>query len=287
MKKVIVFLLTIVFVAVVVILFTSCGEQPGVYKPKKKISKVYGQVDEEEEYLAQAWIWGGDKVYSISYFYEGVFRLKEEFIYEGDRVSQIRDSRGYYSDYVYVDDQFERIKYYDPTDVLLAETTFRYYENKISVVLLNVYEDDKNVISMIERGFLGKLLSEEGVKIVAEKIANQSKKTMAFNIYYEGENVSKLTIMGGPNMAEDNIILEEYDTHSNIWYNFFPCSTFEHREFNIRGFSKNNPGKEFYQNDNVFSVCTYAYDGDFPVTIQRHFFQQGISSISTIRIEYQ
>ena len=62
MKKLSVFLSTILTIAIVAIAFTSCEDPAGVYKPAKKIAKVYEQEVGEPEYLSQEWTWDGNKV---------------------------------------------------------------------------------------------------------------------------------------------------------------------------------------------------------------------------------
>lgn len=281
MKKIIVFLSAILAIAIVVILFNSCEDQTSVYNPGKKISKVYEKESGKPEYLTEKWVWSGNKVVSISYYEEGEFDAKDEFIYEGSKVVKIRDSRGYYVDYNYIGKKFESLKFHNAVHDLLIEVTFQYDGEKISLITLKEYGVDKNVISMIERGFLGKLLSKEGMKSVAEKLANPTKATTVIDLSYEGENLSSIT--------EGDVVttFANYDTHSNVLYNFFPYTAY--RGFNHYVFSKNNPGTITVQRALFTSITynTYTYDGDFPVTIQSSTPYAGVIVMSTIRIVYQ
>jgi len=281
MKKLSVFLSTILTIAIVAISFTSCEDPAGVYKPEKKIAKVYEQEVGEPEYLSQEWTWDGNKVASISYYYDGEFGGKDEFTYDGDRVEKIRDNYGYYAEYEYNDKQYEKIEYYNPTNELLAEITFQYDGKKISVITLKSYVVDKNVIKMVERGFIGKMLPKEGMKVVAEKMADQSKETTVMSLSYDGDNISSLTT--GSNVFS----YSDYDTYSNIWFNFFPFSAYE-ADANSQIFSKNNPGKVVSQmgSINIPTTFIYTYDGNVPATIQANTTFMGTSSAKTTRFVY-
>lgn len=280
MKKLSVFLSTILTIAIA-IAFTSCEDPAGVYKPAKKIAKVYEQEVGEPEYLSQEWTWDGNKVASISYYYDGEFGGKDEFTYDGDRVEKIRDNYGYYAEYEYNDKQYEKIEYYNPTNELLAEITFQYDGKKISVITLKSYVVDKNVIKMVERGFIGKMLPKEGMKVVAEKMADQSKETTVMSLSYDGDNISSLTT--GSNVFS----YSDYDTYSNIWFNFFPFSAYE-ADANSQIFSKNNPGKVVSQmgSINIPTTFIYTYDGNVPATIQANTTFMGTSSAKTTRFVY-
>ncbi|HNY62719.1 MAG TPA: hypothetical protein PLH70_01180 [Bacteroidales bacterium] len=284
MKKLTVFLLTIVAVAVVSISFTSCEEQAGVYKPEKKISTVYEQEPGEDEYIEQMfWKWNGDKVTSVSYYIRGEYRGKDEFIYDGKKVAKIVDNLGYYAEFVYDGKKFEKIKCYEPTGDLFAEVIFKYDGKKVSVITISPYDMDKSAISMFERGFMSKLLPKERMNVVAKKLANPAKESLVFNLSYEGENLSSIT------EGSDVTIYSDYDTHSNVLYRFFPFSTF-HDDIDCQVFSKNNPGKITVKDhgETHYTIThIYTYDGDFPVTIQSHVDYLGESSQSTTHIKYE
>jgi hypothetical protein len=276
-----VFFLSTILAIAIAISFTSCEDPAGVYKPEKKIAKVYEQEVGEPEYLSQEWTWDGNKVASISYYYDGEFGGKDEFTYDGDRVEKIRDNYGYYAEYEYNDKQYEKIEYYNPTNELLAEITFQYDGKKISVITLKSYVVDKNVIKMVERGFIGKMLPKEGMKVVAEKMADQSKETTVMSLSYDGDNISSLTT--GSNVFS----YSDYDTYSNIWFNFFPFSAYE-ADANSQIFSKNNPGKVVSQmgSINIPTTFIYTYDGNVPATIQANTTFMGTSSAKTTRFVY-
>ena len=266
MKTIVLFLSTIFAIAIAVVLFTSCEDQPGVYKPKKKISKVFVREEGKSEYLKEEWEWNGEKVYSIAYYNEIGFKGKDIYMYDGDRVSKIVDDQEYHVEYFYNGKQFEKIKYYDPNGVLLLDIALEYNGKKVSKLIIQGYQNklEQHTISMVERGFMGKLLSKEGMKIVAEKLANQSKEIFNVNLQYEGDNLISV------NDGTWDDTYSDYDTHSNIWYNFFPFSYYRFISFNV--FSKNNPGK--FVTKSKFGVSTtthsYTYDGDFPVRIQSY-----------------
>ena len=296
MKKLAVFLLTILVIAVVSIPFTSCGdpeelEKPvvpvdpgeGVYKPGKKIAKVYEQEEGEPERLIQEWTWNGNEVASIDYYdFESEIEGVDEYLYEGGRVVKVRDNWGYYAEYSYLNKQFDKIKYYGPTNILLLEFIFQYDGKNVSTITVRDYYGDKKVISMIERGFMGKLLSDGGMKMVAKKLSNQSKEDIVLTLSYEGENLSLIT------MGVESIAFSDYDSYSNIWYKFHPFSAYE-ENFEFRALSKNNPGKSTYNVESNTSITTYTYtyDGNFPVTIQSNTVHGNFNYVLTTRIVYQ
>lgn len=284
MNKLSVILSTILVIAIVSISFTSCEESDDTYNPKKKILYIYEKEDGEAEHLKEEWDWGisENRLHCI-YFYNDIeLEGKDLFVYEENRIFQIKDFLGYYSEYFYADEKLERIEYYSPIDDLLAKITFQYDKKKISKITVHNYNVDKNVMGMIERGFMGKLLPERGMKIVAEKLVNSTKETIVFNLAYEGDNILSIST------DEYVVTYSDYDTHSNPWYKFHPFSTYQ-VELYLHIFSKNNPGKSIFKegSNTITTTYAYTYDGDFPVTIQSNIMYQGVTSTSTTRIVYK
>ena len=291
MKKLTVFLLTIIAAVIVVISFTSCDkEEPavpevsgaGVYNPGKKISKIYRKLLGGTELIAEKWTWERGKIAAIEYYSGGYFDHRDDFKYKDGRISQIKTSQGYYTEFFYTGDQYEIIKCYDPDAVLIADFTFQYSGKKVSVISYNNYALDKNGISMIERGFLAQLLPEEGIQIIAEKLADSPKATTEICYSYEGDNVSSIS------MGSYVYTYSDYDTYSNIKFNYHPFSfSMNGIFFNNLVFSKNNQGKITYE-DGMITHFTYTYDGDFPLTIQaKTLYDGGDSTVVTTRMEYQ
>jgi len=295
MKKLTGFLLTILVIAVVSLSFTSCGdpEEPdvpdtpvytgaGVYNPGKKVSNIYMQMDEGAEYLSEEWIWNGNKVASISYFDEDGFVVREDFIYESNRINQIKNSNGYRSEYFYTDKKYEKVICYDSTDVLSMEILFQYDGDKIASLTIYNYGPAKNVKNVIERGFLGKLLPKGSREIVAKKLINQPEDPSIVTYTYDGENLSSLTT--------DNVVLiySDYDTHSNYQFNFYPISA-GGTSINSQALSKNNPGLMEFQIGtlNFLATLTYTYVGDFPTTIRTDISIMGETMVALERIEYK
>ena len=282
MKKLSVLLSTILAVAIVAISFTSCEEpEAGVYKPKKKVAKVYEQEVGEAEYLTQEWKWNGNQLASVSFYDEGEFKGMDEYIYEGDRVVKVRDNYGYYAEYDYNDKQFEKIEYYSPTNTLLAEVVFQYDGKRIFKITLQANDDFKNITDMMNRGYVGQLLSKEGMKMVAEKVDNHSKETVVINLSYDGDNLTSIVV------EDESLTFSNYDTHSNILYNFLPFSAYN-EEVEYLMLSKNNPGKAVFTvgSFNITTTYIYTYDGDFPATIQSNTVFEDESYASTTRIVY-
>ncbi|HNY62729.1 MAG TPA: hypothetical protein PLH70_01230 [Bacteroidales bacterium] len=263
MKKVTVFLSTIFAIAIVAVSFSSCGEEPGIYEPKKKISKVYEQKEGRDEYLVQDWLWNGNKLASITYYYRGEFDGKDEYTYEGDRIVKIEDNWEYYAEFYYLNKKFDKIKYYKPNNSLSVEITFQYDGKKVSVITFRNYDWDKNVISMISRSMMDYLLPEEGIKMIVEKLTNQADKfTLVLDLSYKGDNLSLISLDNEP-----IYIFEDYDNNYNVFYNFFPFSTY-YEDIYINIYSKNNPRKVTNEYYGEVTTFTYTYDGKFPITIE-------------------
>ncbi len=283
MKKLSVLLSTILAVAIVAISFTSCEEpEAGVYKPKKKVAKVYEQEVGEAEYLTQEWKWNGNQLASVSFYDEGEFKGMDEYIYEGDRVVKVRDNYGYYAEYSYNGKQFDKIKYYTPEKDLMAEFTFQYDGKKIFKITLQANDDFKNITDMMNRGYVGQLLSKEGMKMVAEKVDSHSKETFVINLSYDGDNLTSIVV------EDESLTFSNYDTHSNILYNFLPFSAYN-EEVECLMLSKNNPGKAVFTvgSFNITTTYIYTYDGDFPATIQSNTVFEDESYASITRIIYK
>ena len=296
MKKLTGFLLAILVFAVVSISFTSCGEpeEPdvpnvpeesgaGYYNPKKKISKMYLQVEGGPEYIDQEWVWKGNKVRSITHYHNGAAYVTEEFIYEGNRLIEIRNNHGHRTEYTYNNKRFEKIRYYTPADFLAAEITFQYDGDKISVMTLNKYDVDKNIVSMIERSLMRNLLSGKGGELVSKKLANQIEETIVMDLSYEGENLSSMSMDG-----IDIYTYSDFDTHANVWCGFFPFIPFNDVNFDV--LSKNNPGKWIIRADEQNSINVtydYIYNLDFPVMIKTTATDGTFTQEVIIRIEYR
>lgn len=62
------------------------------------------QKEGEQEYLLQDWEWEGNKLGFITYYEEGRFKAKNEFIYEGDRLVKVvgEGQLGYHTEYFYI-----------------------------------------------------------------------------------------------------------------------------------------------------------------------------------------
>lgn len=292
MKKLTGFLLAILAIIIVSISFISCEEQEtGVYMHNKKVSKLYWKESGQPEQLYATLEWEGNKVASISYYYQGVVIYKDEFIYEGERLVKTKDDHGQYAEYEYFAKRLIKTKYYTPDGVLEAEITYEYDGEKVSTITLNIHDQFDKMNNMIERGFLGQLLGDRGMKIVADKLANQIKgdDTVVLNLTHEGENLSLLSVER--NGEDDGIfIYSNYDNHSNPSFNmcFFSTSL---NLFFPQVFSKNNLGKSTttYSNtaDSYTTTYTYTYENNYPVTIERVEVGFGQTITTGYRIEYQ
>jgi len=298
MKKLAVFLSTILVIAVVSISFTSCvepeePEEPiipevpedsgaGIYKPGKKISKVYEQDEFDVEYLLEEWTWQENKLVSIDYYDEGEFDGRDDYYYDGDRLYMIGSNNSHYAMLTYHNKQYDKIKYYDINDVLVVEITFEYSGNKVSKIIFQKFVDDKKVTSMINRGLMGKLFPEEVAKMVTQNVKNKLAGTYIFTYTYNGDNIASITANYG-----SVITYSDFDNYNSPWYNAHPFSAC-HETIDTEIYSKNNPGKVIMTVDTYVAnlTFTYTYDGNYPVTIHMNALYGEIQHSSTTRIVY-
>ncbi|NLJ83243.1 MAG: hypothetical protein GX330_08985, partial [Bacteroidales bacterium] len=109
MRKYVISVLTLALFAAFV---TSCNKE-GVYKPSKKISKIYEEED-GEKVLSQTWTWDGNKLQMISYGKDG--DEYEVFEYNKGQIAKTIEYRAGaergYTEFTYNKSLLEKIEVY-------------------------------------------------------------------------------------------------------------------------------------------------------------------------------
>lgn len=267
----------------------SCNkDEAGVYKPNKKISQVYTKDYNDQEYLTEQWTWDGDLLAKIDYYEQGEQQGFENYEYVGDKLNKVIDNYLYYSLYFYdeADDKhYSKIEYYDNNNTKMSEITFQYTEDKVTQMSITTIAVTKQLLTMLERGFIGKMVPVQGMQNIVKEIkanqVNNSKSTTNVVFVYEGDNVISMTV--------GNYIttFAGYDQYKNPVYNWTPFRNY-YEETNPTVFQYNNPGSmtTSYGGVDLVTTFTYTYDGDYPTYIKTTSETMGVSITTTNRLVY-
>lgn len=181
----------------------SCEkEKPGVYNPKKKIQKVYKDLN-GEKVLDQVWSWDGKLLSKIDYYYEGAVWYTDEYFYDSkNRISRLIEEDDHL-DFIYENDRIKNINYYW-IDELMESFTMYYDNNKLSKIEwvgIEVQEGDhvkklNPLAGLIPQGC-------EVFEKAVSKMRSQQKwgdAKLIMELTWEGKNVSHIVayIEGDP-----------------------------------------------------------------------------------------
>ena len=128
--------------------FNSC-QKDGVYKPKKKISKIYTSEDGGDRILQETWNWDGKVLTSITYDDDVVVK----FEYEKNQLIGL-SSGGSRIIYTYEGKQIDKITYMDGNEEI-ASYTFKHdgkFISGVDVVLDNNYLKSSRLLEVAFRG---------------------------------------------------------------------------------------------------------------------------------------
>lgn len=270
--------------ASLMLLVSSCSEKEGVYNPKKKIVSVYESSlyhvyeypDEDEVFgksLSEQWVWSGDILQQIKYYWDGTQMSTEKYAYDKDnRVVSVEASYwdGYLEsrmDYEYDGNLLSKCKLYYGGK-LEREFTFTYNGKTLNSMKCKVYAtDDKSG----RKHFMTPLRSLGFDKSIAKpveqrlkKFCSEAKGTEEFDIAFEwtGKNVTALRLRGNGTYCD---LLYEYDQNVNpkkgLLGNYFEQESY---------CSANNVTKytETEYGETEVVEYSYEYDGKYPSTKQ-------------------
>jgi hypothetical protein len=270
--------------ASLMLLVSSCSEKEGVYNPKKKIVSVYESSlyhdyeypDEDEVFgksLSEQWVWSGDILQQIKYYWDGTQMSTEKYAYDKDNRVVSVEASGWDGDpesrmdYEYDGNLLSKCKLYYGGE-LEREFTFTYNGKTLNSMKCKVYAtDDKSG----RKHFMTPLRSLGFDKSIAKpveqrlkKFCSEAKGTEEFDIAFEwtGKNVTALRLRGNGTYCD---LLYEYDQNVNpkkgLLGNYFEQESY---------CSANNVTKytETEYGETEVVEYSYEYDGKYPSTKQ-------------------
>ena len=286
MKKII---LTAMALAVVA-MFSACTKD-GVYKPAKKISRIY-ESSGSAKVLSQLWHWDGKKISSIdNYSSSGSISATYNFTYDGNKMSRVDCyANNMYVEFIYEGSKLKKFNSYyrgmlevsgDVTHKgsKVSQITITYNDKKSGAKSPELMQFEDNIFELIIPCFN----KEQHHKASAAK----SVETATYTFTWDGKNISQTVLIAG---SETVTRKYTYDKKKNPYYGdlfaFFD-------EDIIEWGSKNNVLTEIVteqyngETETRSYNYSYTYDGNWP-TIQNISYTSGDYSSSYTRyFEYE
>ena len=267
MKKINFSVVTLLVIALTLV-FASCTKD-GVYKPKKKISKIYETVTtapNPEKQLKEVWFWDGKLLSKIDYGDDEIAQFTYEkkqlkSIVAGDsRIEMNYDSKGKYID---------NFKLYYKND-LQATYTFEHGDKHLISGYTIEYADDiidKSSIRLIENVF--RFITPEIATDAAAEYAMAANSDLKGNnkytvtLSYDGKNVIDKVVKSGDVTMTYTYTYTEY---LNPFYGLFEMDMDSY-------FSKNAVSTYVRKMSNMPDYnydYTYQVDGKVPTQMIEH-----------------
>ena len=215
MRKLIIFWMAVV----AIFAFTSCEKDNlGVYNPKWKISKVYGESD--GHYLKEQWLWSDDQLRQVEYYKKnGAVDYICRYQYENGLLSRI-ETDDQHTDFEYDGKTLATIKTYYGDQ--LAETyAITLEKQKLSHISIN-----KNAKSVAGKGSdVLRLLSPELDAYLSKSDAKREHydySTAEIDFTWDGDNVKYMKMkIDRPDSVQNLTFTYVYDENINPKKNFF------------------------------------------------------------------
>ena len=222
-------------------LLTAGCQKEGVYKPGKKISKIFTTYESGEKRLYQTWNWDGDLLSSISFF-NGSSEMR--FQYNGKQLSAIYELGGTNQYYLFHYDK--KGKRLDSLDVYkdissgnvkvrhVAHYDFSYNEEglisgyKEEVYAFGIWKEGNDALRMVLQCAIPGLPDIAAQKLAKPRTQRKGDEEIwdriSVSFTYQGENVTECHIL-------TNDILEEnytftYTDYLNPSYKLFQSTSF-------------------------------------------------------------
>ena len=222
-------------------LLTAGCQKEGVYKPGKKISKIFTTYESGEKRLYQTWNWDGDLLKSISFF-DGSSEMR--FQYNGKQLSAIYELGGTNQYYLFHYDK--KGKRLDSLDVYkdissgnvkvrhVAHYDFSYNEEglisgyKEEVYAFGIWKEGNDALRMVLQCAIPGLPDIAAQKLAKPRTQRKGDEEIwdriSVSFTYQGENVTECHIL-------TNDILEEnytftYTDYLNPSYKLFQSTSF-------------------------------------------------------------
>lgn len=277
-----------------VVAFTACTKD-GVYRPSKKISRVYSSSKYKSEYyvdgywqteysdespksLRELWHWDGNKLTSIDYYYDGSKDYTLNLTYDGGKLSRMDNyGAGRYVNFIYKGNELTKIEaYYEGSLTSMASVTHK--GGKITQIDWTSLRNDKKSDFGNEMMFSALRVVMPGVNHESARASAMAAKggkgdnTFTFKYTWSGGNVSEMVIVES---NERVTISMTYDSKNNPFNGFL---YYIEDEGTARWGSKNNVVREqSIDDDGDVDVTnyTYNYDGNWPVMKMYTYKREG------------
>ncbi len=262
-------LIIIAVALLTVFVFSSC-KKDGVYKPGRKINRIYysysSDYSQTQKYLKQRWNWDGKLLKSINYYSSsGSLDYTLEFTYDGKRLTRVDDySDGESVRFTYDGRKLSKMGYYE-REVLCEEIDFTYDGGKISRI-------DWQEIG--KKSSKGKSMLTDILPIVIPSQGESISRSLEL-----AKNESKSLEYGTIKFTWDGGNITEVENEENGWVSH-STYTYDDCKNPYKGFvlglgdegevifgSKNNVTREIHTSSSG-SVSeynySYSYDGKWP-----------------------
>ena len=267
-----------------VLAFSACNkEKDGVYKPDKKISKVYYS-SESEKYLTEHWHWKKGKVSSIDYYnMSGSINYTFNFEYNGTRLEKVvlADEVDYYFKFSYDGKYLSKIEiYYE--GILVEGGTVTHENNKITEIAWEL-QDGKSYSDKSEKSKRFLKMKTTAMQLLFPDIDREyclQKIIQKNNAKAEKYNITEKFKWNGNNIIEfaledetgKDVLKLQYDNKKNPFCGYY--GYYGSAGIGIYGgilyphviFSENNLVCEYNaQTPDKKIEYEYKYDGDWPI----------------------
>ena len=275
--------LLIVAIALLAVAFVSC-QKDGVYKPKKRIAKVYNEWTRttvstdadgsrtetvtQNPYVAQEWTWGDKTLESImSKDKDGNVVNNVKFAYDDkNRIVSVAETGDDKIEYAYNDDKkLQSIKAYEGTDLVLSMEYA--YEDKLPKTITTTWYFEYKKMSPLAKMVIPTFVSE-----AMQRTEIQSKAVVTYvmtsTIEWDGKNISQ--VVTNVENESPSTITYEYDGKANPYYGMYGMMEYD---FDIACYSKNNVVKSTNSYTEEGKTVTeveeyvYEYDGKYPTKV--------------------
>ena len=281
MKRINFSIVTLLVVAMT-LLFASCTKD-GVYKPKKKIAKIY-QTDmtipqNAEKILAETWTWDGKLLSKIEYFNGDI----ANFSYEKKQLKSITNGENR-TELTYDGKLIDNMKMYHNDELEWTYTFEHGDKNRITGYTVERNTSKGNAAKnfcLVENAFrflVPEIATNEAIEYVKAATSNQKgKDNYTVTLTYDGKNVASKTIK-----YEDATTGEVTYTYTEYLNPFYGLLTNEENNATSKNAVASAVEKVPGLSGNYTYKYTYKIDDKFPTQIiEEKSFQMTTGSINT------
>ena len=266
-------------------LLTAGCQKEGIYKPGKKISKIFTTYESGEKRLYQTWNWDGNLLKSISFF-DGSSEMR--FQYNGKQLSAIYELGG--SNFYYLFHYDKKGKRLDSLDIYkdvsyenvkvrhVAHYDFSYNEEglisgyKEDVYAFGVWKEGNDVLRLVLQCAIPGLPDPVAQKLAKPRTQSKGDEEICDRISvsftYQGENVTECHILTDDRI-EDNYTFT-YTDYLNPSYKLFQSTSFSSSGLYSKNLVKTCHYENIWYSDPTLSLYEdmeyqYEIEDNYPV----------------------